>query len=90
MLHDVTALLLVKGADPDARDEMGRTPLMNATRTGDVKSVQQLLKHEAEPNVATRKAKWTALMQAAHLGIRAAMGLPPAKAGISAGISREG
>jgi ankyrin repeat protein len=68
MLHGVTALLLVKGADPDAQDEMGRTPLMNAARTGDVKSVQHLLKHHANPNLATTKARWTALMWAAKRG----------------------
>lgn len=68
MLHGVTALLLVKGADPNARDELGRTPLMNAARAGDLKSVQHLLKHRADPNLATHKARWTALMWAARRG----------------------
>lgn len=68
LLHGVTALLLVKGADPNVQDEMGRTPLMNAARTGDFKSVQHLLKHGADPNLATTKARWTALMWAAKRG----------------------
>lgn len=68
MLHGVTALLLVKGADPNARDDLGRTPLMTAARTGDLKSVQHLLKHRADPNLATDKARWTALMWAARRG----------------------
>lgn len=68
LLHGVTALLLVKGADPNVQDDLGRTPLMNAARAGDLKSVQQLLKHNAEPNFATHKAKWTALMWAARRG----------------------
>lgn len=68
LLHGVTALLLVKGADPNVQDEMGRTPLMNAARTGDLKSLQHLLKHGADPNLATTKARWTALMWAAKRG----------------------
>lgn len=68
LLHGVTALLLVKGADPNVQDELGRTPLMNAARTGDLKSMQHLLKHRADPNLATTKARWTALMWAAKRG----------------------
>lgn len=68
MLHGATALLLVKGAHPNIQDELGRTPLMNAARVGDLKSVQHLLKHRADPNLATHKARWTALMWAARRG----------------------
>lgn len=68
MHHGATALLLVKGANPDVQDELGRTPLMNAARTGDLRSVLHLLEHRADPNVATRKSRWTALMWAARRG----------------------
>ncbi len=70
-LHEVTALLIAKGADPNARDALGRTPLMSAARSGDVLSLKHLLGAGADPHLATYNTRWTALMWAARHGQRA-------------------
>ena len=48
--EDVRALL-GRGADPDARDEDQRTPLMNATMDGHRELVHMLLEAGADPNL---------------------------------------
>lgn len=40
--------LLTRGADPNARDAEGTTPLIHATLSGSVKAVRALLKHGAD------------------------------------------
>ncbi len=67
-LHEVTALLLAKGADPNVRDALGRTPLMSAARSGDVVSLKHLLHAGADPHLVTYRTQWTALMWAARHG----------------------
>jgi len=42
--------LLERGADPDARDEDGRTPLYIAAANGSVEVARLLLKHGADVN----------------------------------------
>lgn len=65
-LHGLAALLMAKGADPDAQDDRGRTSLMNSARVGADKVMDQLLKRHADPNLATTRMRWTALMWAAR------------------------
>ena len=59
--------LLEKGADPNAQDYDGRTPLHVATSKGDVLIVELLLKHGADPNTQT-KFGYTPLHLAAEEG----------------------
>jgi hypothetical protein len=60
--------LLDQGATLDARDDLGRTPLMLATLNGQVETVRLLLGRGANPNIADNEGS-TALHQAqtAHL-----------------------
>lgn len=62
----IVALVITKGADPNALDDRGRTPLMIAAKVGDERAVEQLLKRGANPNLVTRQMRWTALMWAAR------------------------
>jgi hypothetical protein len=69
-----TALLLDQGAALDARDELGRTPLMLAVMQNRPDVARLLLDRGADPNVADNSGH-TPLQQAkqAHLGEMAAM-----------------
>ena len=48
---EVAGLLLGAGADPNARDKNGQTPLMYAAEHGDLAMVRWLLEHGADPAV---------------------------------------
>ncbi len=57
--------LLGLGADPDARDDQGRTPLFSAVLGGSVGLVGLLLESGADPNAQDQDG-WTALHFAAQ------------------------
>jgi ankyrin repeat protein len=57
--------LLALGADPDARDEQGRTPLFSAVLGGAIGLVGLLLESGADPNARDAEG-WTALHFAAQ------------------------
>ncbi len=72
-------VLLEHGADPNAANEFGKTPLMYAVQFNQQQSVQLLLEHGADPNAATiwpaddcgyvlRTAKMTPLHYAVRYG----------------------
>ncbi len=48
---EVAELLLGAGADPNARDKNGQTPLMYAAENGDLAMIRWLLEHGADPAV---------------------------------------
>ena len=60
-------LLLQAGADPNAANDLGVTPLMLASVNGGAPMVERLLQAGADPNLA-RPAGGTALMMAARSG----------------------
>jgi hypothetical protein len=60
--------LLINGADVNARDGQGWTPLMYAAENGDITTVQALLAHKAHVNAKSEGSGWTALMSAASRG----------------------
>lgn len=55
-LHD----LLSKGADPNVKDDRGRTPLHHAAFYGYAENVQALLAYGADPNASDNEG-WTPL-----------------------------
>ncbi|MBX7220073.1 MAG: ankyrin repeat domain-containing protein [Blastocatellia bacterium] len=59
--------LLDHGADPNASNENGRTPVMFAAANGNLELVQYLIEHEANPHRVT-KGGTTALMYAIDSG----------------------
>lgn len=64
----MTATLLAAGADPDARDKQGETPLFGAARCGQVDQMRLLIDAGADVNVLNAKRE-TALFQAGQRGI---------------------
>jgi uncharacterized caspase-like protein len=60
--------LLTYGADVNARDWQGWTPLIYAAENGDITTVQTLLAHKAHVNAKSEGSGWTALMSAASRG----------------------
>src|SRR5437660_1442796 len=51
--------LIADGADLEARDERGRTPLLTAARYGKVKAIDLLLKLGADPTAVAAKKRTT-------------------------------
>jgi ankyrin repeat protein len=66
--------LLDQGAARDARDELGRTPLMLAVMQRRVEVVRLLLDHGADPNVADNTGR-TPLQQAKQQDLREIAGM---------------
>ena len=64
---DVAAVLLDAGADVDACDALGRSPLIFAAANGETALVAPLLAHGANPRL-TADNGWTPLMFACALG----------------------
>jgi ankyrin repeat protein len=67
----LAALLAAQPTDIDARDELGRTPLMLAVLHGRSEAVATLLAHGADPNAADSQG--TTPLQAAQRGEQAAI-----------------
>lgn len=63
----IVSLLLAKGADPTAADNLGVTPLHQAAHAGDPSMVRLLLDKGADPNAMDAKGD-TPLMGAAGIG----------------------
>jgi uncharacterized protein len=64
----MVALLLERGAKPDARNRYGATPLRAASVQGDVAIVDALLKSGADPNAVRPESGDTPMMLAARAG----------------------
>jgi ankyrin repeat protein len=65
--NDVLEMLLVRRADPNARDGEGHTALMCAAFAGNAQAVRTLLAHGADPNLRSKHGD-TALSTALQLG----------------------
>src|SRR4029077_14351742 len=72
---DVIAALLEAGADANEQLPLGRTPLMIASRTGNVDAMKVLLDHGADPNAKEALRGTTPIMWAADEGHAAAIKL---------------
>lgn len=59
--EDVLRVLLTLGADLESRDADGRSPLLHATRRGDLQSVTHLLRLGADVTVSSTNDGFTAL-----------------------------
>src|SRR5262249_31637506 len=69
----IIEMLINSGADPNAPIADGETPLMTASRTGNVEAVSVLLKHGAKTDAKEAKRGQTAIMWAAAEGNVAVM-----------------
>jgi ankyrin repeat protein len=59
--------MLDAGLDPNARDAAGYTPLIAASRTGNVPMIRLLRSHGADPNLRDAAVNsWTPLLHAIH------------------------
>jgi uncharacterized protein len=67
---EVAALLLADGADPDRVDSDERTPLIAAAFRGHADVVQRLLDAGADPDLARRSDRVSALHLAVQEGFR--------------------
>lgn len=65
---DTVDLLLAAGADVNARDEAGFTPLHDAALAGNAAAVRMLLDHGADINLGDKENGATALYMAATMG----------------------
>ena len=71
------ALLLAKGADPNAREKvLGGTPLHSAARAGDAPMIHMLLNHGADPSLKLANG-FTAHLIALSMGHKEAATLLP-------------
>ncbi|CEM28323.1 unnamed protein product [Vitrella brassicaformis CCMP3155] len=68
--QDITKLLLAKGADVNARDLYGRTPLHYACEDGQSKVVPLLLRNGADPHIQNTVSRKSPLQMAATPLIR--------------------
>jgi uncharacterized protein len=54
---EIVRMLLDKGANPNAKSQSGSTPLHTAAFTGDVASLELLMKHRADPSIRNNEGK---------------------------------
>jgi ankyrin repeat protein len=66
--HILVAILIDRGADPNASDENGYSPLMTAATYNRVKAISTLIDAGANLNYQNPNNGWTALMNAAYFG----------------------
>jgi tankyrase len=50
-------MLLDKGANPNAKSQSGSTPLHTVAFTGDLASLELLMKHRADPSIRNTDGK---------------------------------
>lgn len=81
-LHDVIALVVAHGADPNSRNRDGQSLLHQATKNGDAEVVQQLLAYDEISINATDRQSCTALHIAAEYGCTSVAKCLLAKCGI--------
>lgn len=53
----ILSVLIKNGADPNAVDARGKTPLHLAVAMRSIQVVKMLLQHEADPNITDEKVK---------------------------------
>ena len=63
---EAVALLLGRGADPNARQQVGYTPLMGAAGAGRADLVDLLLRHGADPALTSEDGKTAAAVAREH------------------------